>query len=277
MVTKYWDAINDRVTDTLIEIGDFPPAGALDDIDPLLDMYGCGHWGCAYPTSEPRWTVKVSADPTELDIVAAVLSKPELRENPGIVYILGIWRLPEPAVQKAGWADPGGQERIIHVTLRENIKPIETDLATEHEDDLILLLHHLRVEAGNLNSGAKALELVERRGEATDRLQSLLDQAAYNNYETAEQLWLRHLQQLQNEYETAHLAWFISDFARDFNTALADIHAGNVGLREHSLSDLGLLQHEDYDTWVAFDLGHSLITNEAEVPLISNPSRIQVI
>ena len=282
VVEKYWDTINARVTYTLIEIGDPPVDGALDGIDPLLDMYGCGQWGCAYPTSQPRWAVKVSTDPTELDIIAAVLSKPELRENPGIAYILDIWRLSEVAVELARWGDED-REFVVHVTLRENITPIETDHATEHVDDLILLLHKLRVTSMQLNTALQELAEAEHSTQIEDPEPWKHDLALWTRdqklaeYEKFEHLWLRLLQRLQNEHETAHLAWFISDFARDFNTALADIHAGNVGLREHSLSDLGLPQHEAYNTWVAFDLGHSLISTGAEVPLVANPPRIPMI
>jgi hypothetical protein len=265
VVEKCWDAINARVTSTLIEIGDPPADGALDGIDPLHHMYGCGAWGCAYPTSQRRWTVKVSADPTELDIVAAVLTTKELRENPGIAYILGIWRLPETVYSEAQ-----DETFTLHVTLREAINPVEYDLVdTEHEEVLIQALHELRITAMELNENALSLAAAERRGDT--------DPYYLNQYRVAEELWIRQLSALRYEYETSALAEFISDFARDFNTALADIHAGNVGLREHSLSDLGLPEHFVNDTWVAFDLGHSLISRGSEVPLISNPSRIPVI
>lgn len=260
MVDKYWDAINDRVTATLIEIGDPPAAGALDSVDPLLTMFGCGHWGCAYPTSQRRWAVKVSADPTELDIVAAVLTTKELRENTGIAYILGIWRLPEPS---SGYT--------LHVTLRENITPVDYELVdTEHEEDLIQGLHELRMAALDLNESAQSLAVATRRNDT--------DPYYLTQYEVAEELWIKQLNALRYEYETAALAEFIGDFARDFNTALADVHAGNVGLREHSLRDIGLPEHFGNDTWVAFDLGHSLIESSTEeVPLISNPPRIPMI
>lgn len=57
-----------------------------------LEEYGCGHYGCVFPTSDPAVVAKITSDPTEAFFVAAALSIGEWPE--GIVRYYGIYQIP---------------------------------------------------------------------------------------------------------------------------------------------------------------------------------------
>lgn len=57
-----------------------------------LEEYGCGHYGCVFPTSDPAVVAKLTSDPTEAFFVAAALSIGTWPE--GIVRYHAIYRIP---------------------------------------------------------------------------------------------------------------------------------------------------------------------------------------
>jgi len=99
-----------------------------------------------------------------------------------------------------------------------------------------------------------------------------LDRLAYDK-----QNWLEHLQDAHSIFYTAQLADFMQKFYDRQGGALADIHIGNVGIRQFDLEYLDLYGHQPSDFWVAFDIGHSDVKDLAEVPFLRNPSRIPLL
>jgi hypothetical protein len=252
-VRAAWPRINATVSHVL-ELD-----GALDDVSPDRDMFGCGYWGCAYPTADPMWAVKISADPLEGPIAKAILDRQHLREHSGIAYIFDIWRLKE----KVRWGRSGWRD--VWVILREAITPAPLDVwgrkpGTAEAADL---LWDLKKVGEKFNVAADALD---EKGPGYGREDRL-------NF--ADRQWWGLILTAQNTYLTHKIGDFMEEFREEFAAVLADVHGGNVGTRDHDLP--GLEDHIRSGAWVAFDLGHSDVDTGAEVPLMENPGRIKVL
>lgn len=232
LVTSHWDDIDAAVTKRLKRLGE-GRRSALAPVDPKDGMLGCGHWGCAYPTIYAGWTVKVSADPLEGPVVAAVMDDEELHNHPGTAYIVDIWRLPKKVRGK----------RDVWVILREDIEPA-AEYRRNHK--AIILLHQMRIMGTHLNKHPESVN--------------------------ADRAWWRLLKKAERMRQTRLVADFMRLFRERMGGVLADLHHGNVGIRRHDLSDISP-GHKPRrgDPWVAFDLGHSSVHPTVDIPVLRNP------
>jgi hypothetical protein len=240
-----WDNIDEAVTSALERFTSRRIESALGYTDPSRDMYGCGVWGCAYPTSVPGWTVKVTADPNEGPTVWNVMKAPRLRGHQANAYVIGIWKI------------IGGPEGQIYIILREDITPLDT------------------AYAGDIDTLDAAVSLYE-----TKEIAARLNEAIYtksNDMPLLRDRWLDRVGELMRYRETIRLADFMLEFYAAMGFVLADIHVGNVGYRRRSLKRYGLTSHSPAKYWVAYDIGHSLTTDAPPIPLVKNPSEIPVI
>ena len=260
-VFDWWDRIDDTITHALLSMGErLTEESALADIYPAIDMYGCGAFGCAYPTNTPhkRWVVKISLDPFEGPLTNLVIQDPVLQHHPGVAYIPHMWQLPVTHPIKINLET---LEYKIWVILREEI-----DIVSSTPDDLDYLLHMTRLDAEAVNLTVDDIE----RGEAEDRdLVPYLDD------------FLTKLDKIDNYEIGAALANFMALYWEQTSVALADIHALNTGRRVHDLSDFGGHEHPEGvqgDYLVAFDIGASKVApGKAPIELMRNPRRIPVI
>lgn len=81
---------------------------------PRFEDFGCGHYGCVYPTPGGDYVLKITSDASEADFVSLYLTD---RSPPdGIVRYEGIYRLPEsrhvPSFGRYG-------DRPVYVVIRE--------------------------------------------------------------------------------------------------------------------------------------------------------------
>jgi hypothetical protein len=272
ILEENWESIDQRVSKTLVELEELAPGeSALDRVNPVTDMYGCGAWGCAYPTLAERWAVKVTADPSEGIINSLVLDDVGLRTHPGIAYVLGLWRLPDQVLKRT----PDGEEYAldVFVILREDIQPaVLIDGWVGQPTSPVNLLHNIRLDAGRLNDIAALLTKL-RSTPYSPQNEVMIDEYEDEQRYTREE-WATVMVQADDKPHTRLVADFMREFNRDNAAYLADVHAGNVGTREHDLSDFGLTSHVPSPAWVAFDLGHSSGLPGSVVPLISNPGRV---
>jgi len=127
--------------------------------------YGCGSYGCVYATSDPKWVIKVSSDPSEGPLMATVIG---LRAEagggdgygpskilPGIVFVQQIFQT-------------GPDDDPVFVIVRENVRPWHSkDVAK-----LDLFYGHrwkTREKGGNTAlaiAQAYAVDFYAKRGEA---------------------------------------------------------------------------------------------------------------
>jgi hypothetical protein len=238
-VKSKWDDIDRTVTPALERFTSRRIESALGYTHPTKDMYGCGVWGCAYPTSVPGWTVKITADPNEGPTVWNVMKSPRLRGHQAIAYIIGIWQI------------IGGPEGRVYVILREDITPLD----------------------GTYGDGLDTLDAAVSLYE-TKEIAARLNQAIYtesNDEAPLRDRWLDRVGELMHHKETIRLADFMLEFYASMGFVMADIHVGNVGYRRRSLKKYGLASHAPAKYWVAYDLGHSITTDAPPIPMVKNP------
>lgn len=248
VLAAHWPAIDRAVTRSLGDLGECDGVckSALGSIDIKNSMLGCGYWGCAYPTIYTGWAVKISVDPIEGPITAAVMDDPVLRNHPGVAYVVDVWRLPE----KVRWGR--SPWRNVWVILREDITPLPRSRWTTRTVRATQLLNRIQDVAARLN-------YYERDSGA---------------HKSAEQTWRQLIERARRTSETQLVADFMSVFHARTGGALADIHWGNVGTRQHDLSDISP-GHTRSRSWIIFDVGHSSVDLQAEVsevPKVPNPA-----
>jgi len=265
LVRRSWDRIDETVTAAIEDLGvDLGNQTLLDRIGPDDGEYDCGWWGCAYPTNDRRFAVKITADPAEGVVLSTIIADPDLRLHPGIAYTVGLWRLPE----KARWGR--SPWRDVFVILREDITPIpEPHERTEEEAKHALLMTAISNEAFEYNHYKN--ELI-KKGRGYGRLRKLKHAAG--------ELEVYLEAAIDNSALLNLLGDFMWEFTSTQGAALSDIHGGNVGIRRHNIDNLIPKHpihggHRPSKQWVAFDLGHSEIEEGREIPLVRNPSVIQ--
>ena len=248
----HWDRIDNTLTRAAEAYGfDFGGTTLLQGIDPRVDEYGCGMWGCAYPTNDSALAVKLTYDPSEAAIVSQVLEDEFLRTHPGVAYTLGIWLLPIETSSRRGLYK-------TYAILRESIEP-GADLPKDAEvKSLRDALHRLR---------NTAIDLADER--KYGRSKHLLRRA--------EEAYDTRLAEMERHWQLEWVVDFMREFERATGAILSDLHFGNVGLRNHYNDDWISKHpaggHGPSDKFVAFDLGHSDVQLGSEIPLVGNPIR----
>lgn len=230
-VKDHWDRIDDVVTKALRKIEPRLDS-ALAGIDFANDMYGCGVWGCAYPTNLKGYTVKVTIDPNEGPVAYQVLRSHTLRNHPGCAYMLGVWQLRQKR------ADRG--VRPIYVILREDIIPIDT--LDPRSDELLA-----------------AEQLVLMKLVSAQLNKYIHEGADEEEFQRVYEYWLDMIRILKVFKETRQIAYFMEEFYEKIGIVLADVHIGNVGKRKGQQG------------WVVYDLGHSDLRKKLKIPLVKNP------
>jgi hypothetical protein len=264
-IEQWWPEVDHAITPVLQGAG-FEGDSFLADVDFSRDMYGCGLWGCVWPTKARGWVVKVTTDPFEGPLTYTITQDRVLHQHPGVAYVLGIWQLPERSFQ--GFPS--------YAILREAILPAKqapSDLSDAEIEELRQLLGAITFAAEDLN---KALDRI------ASPASSMLPKAEYEQYWLDRLIrdqnkWAERLQDARDIFFTAQLADFVQKFYDRQGGALADIHIDNVGVRQFDLEYLDLYGHQPSDFWVAFDIGHSDVKDLAEVPLLRNPGRIPLL
>lgn len=195
---KHWKKIDRVVSGKLQDLG-FEFDSVLGMVDAEHDYYGCGHWGCAYPTMARGWVLKVTSDPIEGPIAWAIMQNEELRTHPGVVYILGVWRLK-------------GSDMVA--ILREAVTPVDPyDL--ELDDHFVEALSNVQLMASEVNSSL-------RTGTG------LLGTPRWD----AIQVFENDLNDLGEFPRAEGIASFMWDFWKVMGGALADVNLHNLGVVE---------------------------------------------
>lgn len=95
----------------------------------LSRTYGCGANGCAFPTRGGRWTVKVTADPSEVGIVRAI---ERLRSNGASLG--GVVRVKKVGTGRNPMGGPS-----VWVIVREAFRPIKRPCPAALRHDVAVL------------------------------------------------------------------------------------------------------------------------------------------
>jgi hypothetical protein len=223
-----------------------------------LEEYGCGHYGCVFPTSDPEVVCKLTSDPTEAFFVAAAMSIGTFPE--GIVRYYGIYRI--PGAQHRG--------RPLFVLWREEATKVGEALRSPYSGGVIRYLPEedqasAQYDVRSKENVAKNLRwFKEIAGLVRDTLKRAADPFAMveeskryedwawryiadaegsaraivlDNFKGAQKvaLGLTRLERFAVEMENEYLADQIGGalkFYLDEGLLLADVHQGNIGLVE---------------------------------------------
>lgn len=223
-----------------------------------LTEYGCGHYGCVFPTSDPEVVAKLTSDPTEAFFVAAAMSIGTFPE--GIVRYYGIYRIP-------GAMHRG---RPLFVLWREEATKVGEALRSPYSGGVVKFLPEedrarAQYDVRSREKAAKSLSVFkDYAGAVRDTLKRAADPFAmveeskrYNDwawryvseaegvgrplvldrFKGAQKvaLVLTYLERIAVEMENEYLADQIGGalkFYLDEGLLLADVHTGNIGLVE---------------------------------------------
>jgi hypothetical protein len=211
------------------------------DRDSIL---GWGVYGVVWETGDPRFVVKVSADPTEGPSVAIIRSDKSLWKNPGCVYFHKVWRIPGVTVHV-----PGHGRCLVWVILREELTCATLACKVtvcKKIDDLGCSAQDLSIERGALVFGHPQ---------------------ARNSYLDSEVEFVHDVQRLRGT-EGEPIAKFMATSYERAGLVFSDMHAGNVGHRCHNLSSFGVPRKK---TLVIRDVGDpfgSYVRAEGDYPTI---------
>lgn len=215
-----------------------------------LEEYGCGNYGCVFPTSDPAVVAKLTSDPTEAFFVGAALSIGDWPE--GIVRYYAIYRIPGEYLGPQGgsakqalfvlWREaadavgrvPGNAKLSLFRTYARDVRRELKDVqrlspGTEHTP-LTVAEEARRMEdwargfladvnAGRFRDPAEA-EAEKRRRDALPWWQAIARTVAVG---------LVRLESLAGEMENlgSALRFYLQN-----DLLLADVHTGNIGLVE---------------------------------------------
>lgn len=229
VLTEYWPVLHRAVSQALGK------PSRLPQLDPDTGLLDEGLWGVVYQVSPDR-VIKVTTDEREADAVDDVMRahRKLLWDHPGVVRFDAAWQLADQALS---WEYGSYSHYTVYVFLREEVTPLDKLLPTEEFDRLCDALYPLR-------EASLTYDYLLEKGERTlHQREQLVAEISM----MIAQLKRRH-RALWSALEFMKLYLGATDFA------LADVHAGNLGLA------LGA-KH-----WSIFDLGHPETTSVTHEP-----------
>ncbi len=226
---KYWE---------MIEAYSDLPSGPMPTRENSL---GCGSWGCAWMSGDPRYVVKISRDPTEGPTVAAIQnfvgSRPD--SYPGLAIIKAVWRLPEQMVFR-------GKPWDVYAVVREVVRPYDYWEATADSyirRETALGLARLR---DYVNAGIEYKQVKRQKSWYFDKMRTSVG-AMYH-------------------HEPTYYIASVLDELLDAEIVLTDVHQGNVGYRLIDWDTSGKFELAPSNSLLIFDFGHSNV--QFEVPVL---------
>lgn len=211
---------------------------------------GCGHFGCAWALAnmDPGYNdpargeafqytgrvLKISVDPTEGPVVAAIMKTGLDKKLDGLARWEGVWRIPADVGTRAG-------RDTAWVLIREEIRPL---MGAESFSQLI----------GNTF-------WIDRLRDYNAKIRKAIDLKTPWKREAARDEANMEVGKLYNYEETYYVAEAIEALAREGIT-LADIHHGNLGFRvnpteEQPLTEVYWRDKKTRPPLLIFDPGHS--------------------
>jgi hypothetical protein len=235
--------------------------------------YGCGHYGCVFPTRTKSIVFKVTSDVTEASFVTAAM---QLRNLPdGIVRYHGVWHIEGESYRG----------RPVFILLREeasNVGNLSSQVPLENRviKRLMMFKGYANVARESIQR-SKSISILEEAERLEDWASSSVE---YDKVTTISYPYTPHIpswikgaqriayavqackwiaQEMENE-DVGYLVGGALSFFLDEGLLLADVHTGNIGQ----------VEREDYTrpVWVITDPGHMVPLRERwlqiEVPAL---------
>jgi len=226
---------------------------------PRTEPLGAGSWGVVYPTRDPRFVVKVTADPTEGPIVSTIMSEPQLHNHTGIIHYFALRRLTDDV-------DFRGKTFPVFVIIAERLKDVG---GLRGRYAFRGAPPELWQDSNLMNALAKV-----------KRIAGLLvheKQKKRPSQRTLDDLDEQYLD-LVGQINDGPLSDFFFQFRDATETGvLADVHLNNLGKRavdwETVTNGAVPLSGSDWH-WVISDPGHSSVETHPDIaPLRENPRK----
>lgn len=226
-------------------------------------LYGCGHFGCVFPSSQPEWVLKITRDPTE-GPVAQFISELENDFSAFVKYHpKGVVKLTDMYFRGKSWP--------IYAYVRENVLPVgslwgyRSPLYEQVEKSYPK--DYERVSR-DIHNGLVALNavLISARN-----LQKLRNKKTTKEWtlQQAEDKWEDAIHGLYRYHPMYHIAWAIGDLYRHYDIVLTDVHSNNVGVPLYAMGDRDpTLPFPYFRNVIIFDPGHTQIPVPIEIPHI---------
>lgn len=222
--------------------------GWVDWKEPL----GCAHYGCVWELANmdpqendpeggkafqfTRRVLKISVDPTEGPVIAAIMNTGLDKTLHGLVRWEGVWRIPSYIGSAAG-------RSTAWVIIREEIEPlsISEPYAMWDRGEKFPWIRHLQ--------------------SYNEKIRRYIDLKTPNRKEEAYDEASKEIAALYSFSETYYVAEAIEALFREGIT-LADIHQGNLGFRKHPTEEQPIIEVYGADNkkrppLLIFDPGHS--------------------
>lgn len=220
--------------------------GWVDWENPL----GCGHYGCVWElwSQDPNYdevpnlarptgrVLKISVDPTEGPVVAAIMKTGQDKRLDGLVRWEGVWRIPSYIGSAAG-RDKGW------VIIREEVKPFNS------------------FRSGHFRSSGDIypwLRYLDKYNASIRRFLDLKTQALKNQEFAAAEEALKALSRFEETYYVSHAIYALILEG----ITLADIHEANLGGRVNPTEEQPVLEarwadQSERPPLLIYDPGHS--------------------
>lgn len=213
----------------VVQVGD-------DSVNAGVVEYGCGQYGCVYPTLDDKVVLKLTADDTEVEFAAQLA--PSLARPICVRYYTVI--RPEGAIDK--------KRSQVYLLWRESADHVG------HIDDVF------DEQSGSADKGDRALSLINIQHEAAHAAyRAILGHAEGSGrpHEIMRRkvaLWLETCEAMARQTQVPELRELgdgLVEVYRAQQIVFGDIHAGN----------LGLVHRTDGDHWVITDPGHVAVVD----------------
>lgn len=245
----------------------------------LLTEYGCGRYGCVFPTGDPSVVFKLTSDQSEAAFVGAAM---QIGEWPaGIVRYHKLFQLEGETHYKrpiyALWRQEAQNVGLLvsHAGNAWYQKRFGRGVCRDFASDLtafLLTSHKIRTVVQRSRNPAKLIKRAQDRATWAWRLYM---RAAPTNLKGADLVAFTRLQcaslaQFMQGRECGYLVGETLDFYLEHGLLLADVHLGNIGEATP----------EDYSTWelVITDPGHMVPLDpkwlKVDIPLLELPGAL---
>lgn len=205
--------------------------GAGDHIVGDLSEYGCGAYGCVYPTMDENVVLKVTTDDTEAEFAGSFANS--LQPMICVIYHQAL-KLPVKHRHK-----PGEDERDVYLLWRESADHVG-GLANYIDDD----------DERGTKIGDRAAFLIDAQHEAARHaFRAVRLRESDAQMKTTIQAWLGACKRMGSDPmlpELRPLAMGLIDNYHEQRVLFGDVHMGNIGR----------VQRGDAYHWVITDPGH---------------------
>lgn len=239
LLAKSYDAILHGIQsrpEWMPQFKDVRALGSSGRVTAVLSEYGCGAYGCVFPTLDPRVVLKVTTDDTEAQFARDIAQG---LERPICVNYYSVMEM-----------DAEHDGRTVFLLWRES---------ADRVGEIYEYLH----EIGRSWQVAKDL-ITEQWDAAQDAFKALRARRAPIERERAVAMWLEACEAMARQTvvpELRSLGEGLVEVYRAQHVFFGDIHSGNIGMvgREEPVPGYGPAL---YPRWVITDPGHVAVVEQ---------------